>query len=308
MRCDRVIKRTKEIILLSSKLKTVVAAAAILIFGACATAPKGNDVHLNAVKVTNVAGNHGGTGIVLQSSDTNSYVLTNSHVCGVVESGGLVSGNSGSFMVSGYKKSLQHDLCIIRVTGNLGYSTKVASRPPNLYYEKAYISGHPSLYPNVVSNGKFSGKDIITILIGMRPCTEAEASDESTVMYCALLGGLPILKQYQSTLVSATIMPGSSGSGVYNSDRELSGVAFAGSGSLGYAWTVPYEYMKNFLNTEQFTLKFEVPSNEIDPFANADKKAKNEEVLMERLKKVCKTASRDKIKDLCAEVDLDILR
>jgi len=51
-------------------------------------------------------------------------------------------------------------------------------------------------------------------------------------------------------LVTATIMPGSSGSGVFNEDMELSGLAFAGSGDLGYAWTVPYEDMMYFLNKE----------------------------------------------------------
>jgi hypothetical protein len=293
--------------LLSIKLKNVVAAAAIMLLGACATGPKNNDLHLNSVKVTNMTANHGGTGIVLRSTDTNSYVLTNSHVCGVVESGGLVSGDAGQFMVTGYKRSLTHDLCIIRVSGNLGYNTKVASRPPNTYYEDASISGHPGLYPNVISKGHFSGKDIITIMTGVRACTEAEAASEDTALLCGLLGGIPILKQFQSTLVTATIMPGSSGSGVYNSDNELSGVAFAGKGDLGYAWTVPYEYMKNFLNKEQYHIPFTVPSDEVDLLGAAANK-RSVEAYMIRLKKVCNTGSREKIKELCSLADSDLVR
>jgi S1-C subfamily serine protease len=255
-----------------------------------------------------MAQNHGGTGIILRSSDQNSYVLTNSHVCGVVEDGGLVTGEAGSFMVSGYKKSNEHDLCIIRVSGNLGANTKVAKRPPVLYYESASISGHPSLYPNVITKGHFSGKDIITILVGVRQCTDADASDPDKALLCALLGGIPIIKQYQSTLVTATIMPGSSGSGVYNSDNELSGVAFAGQGSVGYAWTVPYEYMKNFLDKEQYHLPFIRPPNEIDIFAKGSGEKRSIEAFVNRLKKVCSTASREKIKEVCAMADIDIVK
>jgi V8-like Glu-specific endopeptidase len=42
------------------------------------------------------------------------------------------------------------------------------------------------------------------------------------------VGGIPDIMQYDSTLVTATIMPGSSGSGVYNENKELAGVVFAG--------------------------------------------------------------------------------
>lgn len=255
-----------------------------------------------------MAQNHGGTGIVLRSSDSNSYILTNSHVCGVVESGGLVSGNEGQFMVTGYKRSLTHDLCIIRVSGNLGANAKVASRPPSAYSEEASISGHPGLYPNVISRGHFSGKDVIQILVGVRACTEAESGNEDTALLCGLLGGIPIVKSFQATLVTATIMPGSSGSGVYNSDNELSGVAFAGKGDLGYAWTVPYEYMKNFLNKEQYHIPFTVPSNEVDVLGSSGSDRKGIEGFVNRLKKVCGTASREKIKDLCAMADRDLVK
>lgn len=286
------------------------AVVSILLLSACATmAPpvKSNDVHLNSVKVTNIKGDHGGTGIILTSSDENSYVLTNAHVCGVVENGGMVSGNAGNFLVSGYKKSEHHDLCMIQVAANLGYNTVVASRPPNLYGEAATISGHPALYPNVISKGEYSGKDIIVILVGFKPCTEDQIQDPNSALFCALLGGIPILKQYQSTLVSATIMPGSSGSGVYNSNNELSGVVFAGAGNLGYAWTVPYEDMKNFLNEEHRTLKFEKPTNEVD-LSGGQSTDHRLEAFMDRIKRVCRTSSREKIEEICSLSDIDILK
>jgi hypothetical protein len=291
-------------------VKTILAAATILFLSACATnATRSNDLHANSVKVTNMQQNHGGSGIVLLSTDTNSYVLTNSHVCGVVEKGGVVAGPAGTHMVTGYKKSQNHDLCLIRVSANLGVDTNIANRPPRLYYEDASISGHPALMPNLLSKGRFSGKEIIQVLAGVRPCTDADAQDPEKALICALLGGIPVVKNYESTLVSATIMPGSSGSGVYNSDGDLSGVAFAGSGQLGYAWTVPYEDMRNFIFKEAPTLGFEKPDTNVSLFDEADShKGLSEVQFLDRLKKVCSTASREKIKDLCQLADTSVLR
>src|SRR4051812_8386630 len=47
------------------------------------------------VMITNRAKTSGGTGLILKSSISESYILTNAHVCGVVEKGGLVTGDAG---------------------------------------------------------------------------------------------------------------------------------------------------------------------------------------------------------------------
>jgi S1-C subfamily serine protease len=287
--------------------KTLLVVAAFALT-ACATGQQQDtsDASANSVKITNVEGNHGGTGIILRSSPTSSIVLTNSHVCGVVEEGGLVSGRAGTFMVTEYKKSEMHDLCLIRVSGDLMGRTKLSDRQPVPYKEVALISGHPQLYPNVKTVGHFSGRQHIEILMGFTPCTDADFKDDDKAGLCELLGGLPIIKEFDSVLVTATIMPGSSGSAVYNSDMELSGVVFAGSGNLGYAWTVPYEYVKNFLTREAKTLQYVRPTNTVNLFQN--KSGSRNREMTQRLDIVCNSPEKAKIKKLCEILDSSMLK
>jgi S1-C subfamily serine protease len=69
-------------------------------------------------------------------------------------------------------------------------------------------------------------------------------------MYCALFGVMPIIVTYNSTLVTGLIMPGSSGSAVFNKDGEISALIFAGAQGLSYGFVVPYEYVRDFVTTE----------------------------------------------------------
>jgi S1-C subfamily serine protease len=288
------------------KLIATLIAASVAILTACSSVSvRQSNLHTNSVMITNMDANHGGTGIILKSSQDSSLVLTNSHVCGVVEEGGLVKSEAGQFAVSSYKRSKKNDLCLIKVEGDLKGGAKIANKAPVPYYGRAAISGHPALYPNVVTNGHFSGRAILPIVTGIRKCTEEEKTDEKSGIYCALLGGIPVIKKFDSALVTATIMPGSSGSGVYNSDHELSGVVFAGEGNLSYAWTVPYASMRDFLFRESKTIPYSTPTNTTDLFGNGSEKV-SQESLFRRLHVVCASAKRELIQDICEIAKTDI--
>jgi hypothetical protein len=268
-----------------------------------------NDIVASAVMITNNSGNHGGTGVILRSNRSKSEILTNSHVCKVVEQGGLVTTKTGSYAVTSYKHSKLHDICLITVNADLGVNTPVAKRAPVLYYEAASISGHPALLPNIVTNGHFSGKRIISVMIGVKQCTESELQDPRLGLPCILMGGLPIIKRYESTLVSATIMPGSSGSGVFNASQQLAGLAFAGSGDLGYAWTVPFEALKNFLNREQYELPDIVPSDEVDLSAGQESgrpRKFNEIEVMANIYSLC-SLDTPSLKEICKSISGDMV-
>jgi S1-C subfamily serine protease len=271
--------------------------------------PKHNDLVANSVKITNMTETSGGSGVILTSSPTESKILTNSHVCHVVENGGLVTSTKGSFLVTSYKKSQEHDLCIVTVNANLGQSTKLATEPPALYTEKATISGFPHLYPNIRTYGLFSGRRVIQVMTGMRGCNDDDMKDPNKALLCLLAGGIPEVKRYESILVSATIMPGSSGSGVYNSKGELAGLVFAGEGDLAYAWTVPYEAVANFVNNEQFYLQAQKPS----PYVNLDSAQgesgnKNlEPAMLKKIREACKTSNAVKFKETCEIVNSDMI-
>jgi len=204
---------------------------------------------------------NGGTGVILESSETESKVLTNGHVCRVVENGGVVVTDNGSqHSVTGYKRSQDHDLCIITVAADLGVNTQIASDAPEPY-STATISGHPSLLPTVVTTGHFSGHLIVDVLTEITPCTEEDLK-KNTLM-CIFFGGIPKVTSYEAQLVTATIQPGSSGSAVYNSNGEIAGLVFAGSGELGYAVIVPYEFVANFVLSEEKTTPYIRPQTTI---------------------------------------------
>lgn len=264
---------------------------------------KPNDMILSAVKITNIANTSGGSGVILSSKENESLIITNSHVCRVIENGGYVHTNSNSYFVDSYKHSLNHDLCLIKVLDNLKINTKIASSRPIDYYEEAFIAGHPKLLPTVVTSGHFSGKMVITVLIGLKKCTAEDLQDSDNAMYCIFFGGIPVVKNYVSTLVTATIMPGSSGSGVYNKHKALTGLAFAGSGDLGYAWTVPYEYLKLFMEQEADILPFIKAKTEMAA-------SSSKETGVQRVVRSCNTAtteSPDTVKKICELVRKDLI-
>ena len=263
-----------------------------------------NDIIRSAVAITSMDGRRGGTGIILESKNGESRILTNSHVCGLVEHGALVHSVNGSFMVKTYKHADNHDLCLLTVEANLHINTDIAKEGPVPYYDQASISGHPALFPTVVTKGHVSGDKIIQVMSGMRKCTDEEKQGPNGLL-CILLGGIPNIKTFSSTLVSATIMPGSSGSGVYNSKNELIGVVFAGQGELAYAFTVPYDAMIAFLESEASQEFKKVTS--LKEGAAEDEQQKIEEGI-QKIKEVCADpAKRAKLGGFCKKVTTDLL-
>lgn len=280
----------------NNPIKSGMIAAALVLF-LTSNNPANNPTNAS-VMITNGQQTSGGSGVVLQSGTSESTVLTNSHVCGVVANGGLVVSNGAIHEVNSYKRSEIHDLCLITVSGDLGISTKVASRAPR-NFEDALVMGHPHLLPTTPTHGYFSGTRIISILIGFTPCA---ADDDS--LECLILGGIPIIKEYESQFVTATIMPGSSGSGVYNSNNDLTGLVFAGSGQLGYAWTVPYASLLNFLNVEASTLT----ATKVGAFSlKSTGKSESFEDQLEKVRKVCETADGTRVKSVCDLIKEDLV-
>lgn len=200
----------------------------------------------------------GGTGVVISNSPSESRILTNNHVCEAIRAGGKVRSSSGKeHLVSTITQSQLHDICLVTVQADLGTSAKIASKA-QATYSPSSISGHPNLLPAVVSKGHVSSNQIIGVFMGVRACNNDEKAEEQSSMICMFFGGMPVIRTFDALLITAMIMPGSSGSAVYNADGELAGLAFAGSQGLSYAYTVPYEYMKNFLDVELNRLDTEI--------------------------------------------------
>lgn len=298
----KVFKFVENTLSVKAKIAVGLVTVLLVVFSVASLVEK-NDITANSVMITNIDGTHGGSGVILKSSQARSEVLTNAHICKVIQSGGVVSSKAGMFLVATYKVSKFHDVCLLTVNGNLQGHTKVASSPSRSYYDKATISGHPALLPNVMTSGHVSGRKIIPVLLGFRPCTDKDLEDPKKGAVCVIAGALPEVRLFNSLLVTATIMPGSSGSGVYNEDMELMGLAFAGSGNLGYAWTVPYESLKFFLEKEVKTLEEKAASTLLfGESEDESNKGVDTATVLKKLKKVCSESSSAELEELCRVV------
>lgn len=274
---------------------------------------KTEEITSPTVMITNMKGNSGGSGVVISTNEQESEILTNAHVCELLPFGGKVTTTYGqSHVVKYYKQDIDHDLCLVIIGAKLQGVAKVAKTKPKLY-ENATISGHPSLLPNVVSKGHFSGNKVISVFQGIRPCTANDMMDDNTTLVCLFFGGMPIVRTFEAEVVTALISAGSSGSAVYNEKQELSGLAFAGKGDLSYAFVVPFEYVSSFLNNNsngQNRIAFKRPNYNMNIFdLLREKTVINNTINKQELARKCVVEKNlnDEIKTAC-NIIIDTIR
>ena len=209
------------------------------------------DLKSSSVRIMNLQKNSGGTGSIYRSFENSSHILTNKHVCRLIEPGGFVDHAGKQYPITHYKKFDQHDLCLVRIDTNLNVNLEVADTLAD-ESSKTVVSGHPSLLPHIVTVGHMSERQDINLIIGLRACTEEELKKDP--LMCLFFGGYPVQKTFDSQLISNLIQPGNSGSAVFNSDGEIVGVVFAGNGrGFSFAYIVPQIYVLFFLqNAHRF--------------------------------------------------------
>lgn len=199
-----------------------------------------------SVMITNEDMNSGGTGVIIDSHPGYSRILTNKHVCELIQVGGkVISDNGTEYPINGFQVYKKHDLCLINVLKDLNVQVKIAKQAPEVY-SPSIVVGHPALLPSIITVGHFSQIRMVQIAVGYQPCDGSETG--ATGLSCIFNGGKPLIVQYQAQVTSSTIMPGSSGSGVFNEHGELAGLIFAGSPGLSYGMLVPWEYVNDFLS------------------------------------------------------------
>lgn len=178
-----------------------------------------------SVMITNMSEDSGGSGVILHSEKDHSLILTNKHVCEGMGPEGLVHDSEHKkHLVNAILLDSRHDLCLLRVSGDLGVDLLLASKDPQPP-DDLVIVGHPRLLPTIITKGHFSDATIIPVLDGDKV----------------------VLRE--AVVASALISPGSSGSPVFNAKGELAGMVFAGFGGLSYGFLVPLEYIRSFVST-----------------------------------------------------------
>src|SRR5271170_7714463 len=58
-----------------------------------------NDLHSNSVMIVNRSLNHGGTGVIMKSGKSESFILTNDHVCRAINKGGVVKTEDSTYQI-----------------------------------------------------------------------------------------------------------------------------------------------------------------------------------------------------------------
>lgn len=202
----------------------------------------------------------GGTGVILKSTSTGSYVLTNKHICDLSKEGDLTvfTYDGKAYRVEKFKPSSKHDLCLVKVAADLKYNSRVAAERSK-FGDAVTVTGHPYLYPTMVKQGHMSGDMTIEIITEWTKCTK---DDYEKSWICSWYGELPVISTLESQTASFSIAGGNSGSAVFNSDGEIVGVVYAGSGKgMSPAILVPHEYILNFVKKEIKKGKWQTVNN-----------------------------------------------
>jgi hypothetical protein len=142
--------------------------------------------------------------------------------------------------------------------------------------------------PIILTSGKFSEKQIIHVGNGLRACTPEELTDPVLGSICAFFGGIPVVQAYEAQAISALIQPGSSGSPVFDSHKNIAGVVFAGGGEMAFGYIFPLEYIHMFLDDEIKMVEEQKPTS--------DSLSQNSSG---------SSVDRDEIKELCQAINLD---
>ncbi len=197
----------------------------------------------SAVKVVNTQENSGGSGVVVGHTVATTLVMTNKHVCEVIENGGVVIFNDVARKILSYLPDTEHDLCLVKVNGLFGTSALISTKDLE-FNDHVRVVGHPALLPKVITDGMASGPYLVHILASIRKCTPEDFKKFPNE--CMFLGGIPEIRNFNSILTSALVMPGSSGSGVFNDKNQLVGLVFAGQGGLSFSLIVPLKFVQSF--------------------------------------------------------------
>ena len=207
------------------------------------------DFYRTSVKVYGANGRSGGTGSIFKSFNKASHILTNKHVCRLIEQGGFVSYKGKKYPVTHYKKFTEHDLCLVRIETNLNIELAISGTLLNVS-QTVMVSGHPNLLPHILTKGHASEDLDINLVVGIKKCTKEDKKKDASV--CFWFGGKPVIKTMAATVVSNLIKPGSSGSGVFNEKGELVGVVYAGNGrGFSHGFIVPHLFVLYFIKNVQ---------------------------------------------------------
>lgn len=205
----------------------------------------------SVVYVTNKEGTSGGTGFHVRAKSGEKYLVTNAHVCEGIEKDGEVYVRLATEDLPIPRHVLQKspttDLCLVEALPQ-AKPVEMAESDPGAGDLLTAI-GHPKLFQMTETSGLVIGPRKITMLDRLIPlpgeCDEPKHErKEIDILFFKVPACLIHLDAIQTTVV---ILPGSSGSPLFDEAGKVRGVAFGADSNDNWAAIVPVSDLREFL-------------------------------------------------------------
>jgi len=193
----------------------------------------------------------GGTGFAIKAPSGRILTVTNAHVCEVAQNGKAAArwDNGRYTNLDVLEVDAKHDLCLLSGLPGGIEGLEMAWNDAQIN-DPVYVIGHPLLYPNTYSEGLVRDRTDIFIVKKQYVEDEQECSDLDLKykVYPSVFGDVAVCgEEFDSFGMSAKIMPGNSGSPVFNMKGKVVGVVFAGDNRTGDGSYVPLEHLERIL-------------------------------------------------------------
>lgn len=195
----------------------------------------------------------GGTGFNIKTPSGKIFTVTNAHICGIAENGVLhVVRPDGRYSVARVVEvSSKTDLCLVEATKDDG--ARLADKM--IMMEDITVIGHPHLLPLTITFGKALSKYKVTLMIGENVNPEDCVGPgmhliDMTGSIADLIFGVKNVctRDFNSIYTNAKILPGNSGSPVFNAAGRVVGVVFAGDADGSAGFFIPLEDLYEFVS------------------------------------------------------------
>lgn len=194
----------------------------------------------------------GGTGFSIKGPSGKKYIITNAHVCEMYKGASEADVQEPDDTIKTRKIveiSQDTDLCLIEGINELSPISLASSVSIG---ENAAIIGHPELMPLTIAYGDIVEDKLYQVpmgIIGMdMPEEQCKLPKNRIIDVETFLGPLSVcVEEVEAYRITATSLPGNSGSPVVNYRGQLIGVDFAGDNDIHWGLVIPLDDVKDFL-------------------------------------------------------------